>query len=194
MKNWKIIPIPARMRNLEIDKRGFPIPYIIMKDASGTPHFTINKDTLVEKCIKDNKCQICGKILRDDKWMIGGPQSAFHPQGVYIDTPVHKSCGIYALQVCPYLAFSSYNGKLTIDDINEKNFNMNTETKKLLFVNPTISKDRVPFFVFSKIESFEVRRHGPGLRYIVPKRPYLEIEYWDDGEQITKEQAISKTQ
>jgi len=96
-------------------------------------------------------------------WMIGGPLSAFHPQGVYIDTPVHYDCGKYALQVCPYSAVSLYSAKsqtglFKIDDF-----------ANMLFHNPSVSSDRVSFFVFCKISHFTVRRRDIN-RYIVPPK------------------------
>lgn len=176
------------MEDLEVH-RGFKVPYIILKDAAGTPHFKINDDRKVEECIKDDKCSICGKEMKDDKWMIGGPLSAFHPQGAYVDIPVHKACGEYALQVCPYLAVSIYNGKQTMDDITSGKFKMDDKTKQMVFHNPTQSQDRVPFFVFSKITGYAVKRDGIN-RYIKPHRPYLEVEFWNDGMKISEEEAV----
>ena len=189
MKNWKKVEIPALMKNLELDRRGFPVPFIILKDKTGVPHFKINDDRKVEECIKNDLCSICGTEMKTDKWMIGGPLSAFHPQGAYIDIPVHKECGEYALQVCPYLAVSTYNGKQTVDDIVAGDFQEDDDTKQLVFKDPTQSKDRVPFFVFNKITGFDVTRRGTD-RYIKPHKPYVEVEFWNDGEQITKDAAI----
>ena len=38
------------------------------------------------------------------QWLVGGPASAFHPRGAYVDTPTHYACLRYALQMCPHLA------------------------------------------------------------------------------------------
>lgn len=188
MKNWKKVEIPDLMKDLQVDRRGYPAPYIVLRDKNNVPQFTMNDDTLVEKCIKEKLCSICGKELRDDMWMIGGPMSAFHPQGAYVDIPTHKICGEYALQVCPYLAVSVYNGKKTMDDIDAENFKVDDD-KRMIFINPTQSQDRVPFFVFSKISGYAVQRSGM-QRYIKPIRPYLEVEFWNDGEKISEEKAV----
>jgi hypothetical protein len=142
MRNWKKVAIPPLMQNLEIDKRGYPIPL-----------------------------------------------SAFHPQGANIDPPTHKDCGEYALRVCPYLAVSVYSAKQTVDAINAHDFNTE-DNSKLLFVNPTLDPNRVPFFVFYRITGYQVNRHGQGKRYLIAKKPYLEVEFWNDGEKITREQAM----
>lgn len=181
--------MPENMKDLQVDKRGFPAPYIVLRDNQGVPKFTINDDRKVEECIKDNLCSICGKTMGEDMWMIGGPLSAFHPQGAYVDIPTHKDCGEYALQVCPYLAVSVYNGKSTMSDIDAGKFTVDDGTQQMIFVNPTQYQDRVPFFVFNKITGYDVQRRGI-QRYIKPHKPYVEVEFWNDGEQITKDQAI----
>ena len=53
MRNWKQVEIPGLMKHLELDKRGYPIPYNVMRDKNGVPSFAINKDEIVEKCIAD---------------------------------------------------------------------------------------------------------------------------------------------
>lgn len=172
------------MKNLKVDSRGFPIPHIVMvKD--GVAHFKINDDRIVENCIANNLCSICGNKLYNDMWMIGGPLSAFHPQGVYIDIPIHYDCGKYALQVCPYLAISTYNSKMEMGIFRSDNL------KDILLHNPTKTKDRVPYFVFSKISRYTVRRNGIN-RYIVPQKPYLEIQYWNDGEEMKNVDVIKQ--
>jgi hypothetical protein len=184
MKNWKEIPIPNNMKELDTDKRGYPVPFIIMKDKEGKPHFTINDERLVHKCIEEELCSICGKKLENDMWLIGGPMSTFHPHGAFNDSPVHYECGKYALQVCPYLAVSVYNAKTDVERIKKEKFD-NFE-----FVNPTQGNDKVPFFCFIKIRGFRLRVYSPAERYIIPDKPYLQIEFWNNGEQISEEDAL----
>jgi hypothetical protein len=56
------------------------------------------------------------------------------------------------------------------------------------FINPTLDQNRLEYFVFVKIKSYDVRTFG---RYIYPEKPYLEIEYWKDGKKLT-EKAVHK--
>lgn len=177
MRNWKLIAIPDLMKDLELDSRGFPIPYVVLRDKNNKPYFTINDEFKTEKCLEKDLCSICGKELRDDKWMIGGPKSTFHPQGCFIDIPVHKSCGEYALKVCPYLAVSRYTKRTDINSINTD------DLEHIIFVDPTQDDNRVPFFCFIKISGFNIRRSGTN-RYIYPVKPYLQHEFWNNGEQI----------
>lgn len=184
MKSWKHVPIPELMQHLELNKRGYPVPYIVLRDKEGIPHFAINDDSVVEKCIAEDLCSICGTKLSSDKWVLGGPMSTFHPQGAFIDIPVHHQCGHYALQVCPYLAFSIYNAKSDVTRINTEKFD-----NQVAFVNPTQTSERVPFFVFSHISGYRVARPRYGERYIYPNKPYITLEFWNDGVILTEEQV-----
>jgi hypothetical protein len=108
--SWREIPIPVYMQDLERYRRGFTIPFIVLRDNTGKAHFQINDSLKVNQAINERLCAICGKPLGSDMWLAGGPLSAFHPHGAYVDTPTHQECGNYAMRVCPYLAV-----KLTIN-------------------------------------------------------------------------------
>ena len=179
MKNWKQIPIPPRMVGLEKDPRGFVIPFIVLRDPNGKPYFQVNDSFKVKMCIEARLCAICGQPLGTDAWLAGGPLSAFHPQGAYIDTPTHHECGNYAMKVCPYLAVSTYNGKFNADKLAAEGW-------AGVVVDPTAIGDRPPFFAYVKIRGFTI---SPVTGYLIPKKPLLEVEYWNAGEQITREEA-----
>jgi len=183
MRNWKQVEIPPKMQHLKRDKRGYPIPSIILIDKDGQPNFIVNNDVEVMRHLAEKRCHVCGLQLHDDMWMIGGPKSAFNPRGAFIDGPVHKECGEYALQVCPYLAVSNYKGKQTMDDIDAGKFDV-PEGRVLAFVNPTQDQNRVPFFAFVKVGSYKVRLREPVTKIVVPEKPYLEEEFWNDGVRI----------
>jgi hypothetical protein len=44
------VAIPKRMRSLERDKRGYPIPFIVLRDKTGQPQFTINDFRRIAEC------------------------------------------------------------------------------------------------------------------------------------------------
>lgn len=120
------MPLPKRMRTLERDARGYPIPFIVLRDRSGTPQFTINDDRRTSQCISQKLCAICGKrfdMHRDPKvpgavflqmWFVGGSRCFLHRHGAFVDPPLHLDCAEYALRVCPFLAAPSYAKR--IDD------------------------------------------------------------------------------
>jgi hypothetical protein len=184
-RDWKSVPLPARMQGMSTDKRGYPVPYIVIRDIHGVPNFAINDDNKVEHALKHDLCAICGdKIPKHDKWLVGGPMSAFHSHGAYIDTPTHGECLHYAMKVCPYLAVKNYMSGIDLSKIDGDKF-----PNALLFQNPTQDETRVPFFVAVRILDYEISRPMPGKRFIHPRRDYQEIEYWWGGEKIDEHVA-----
>ena len=85
-------PIPKRMQHLPRDHRGYPIPAMVWRDQTGQPHFTINDETVRYMLLIENRCSICGTALLPLRWFVGGPLSAFDPNGMYLDPPVHRDC------------------------------------------------------------------------------------------------------
>ena len=116
-------------------------------------------------------------MANDNKWLVGGIASAFDPEGYYLDLPVHKECGHYALKVCPYMAVRNYDGKLDLEKLQK-------ELKNVALNNPTIDPDRLPLFVFTRATLIAFHFKGNDA-YIKPKLPYQEVEFWDEGEEIT---------
>lgn len=180
--DWKTIPIPAYMKDLKMDSRGYPIPYIIFCDTNGVYHFKINDHKKTMECLDTRICAICGRGLGKDMWLAGGPLAAFHPDGAYIDTPMHHECGQYALQVCPYLATRFYK-EIEIDLSK-------VAAKDNVFIDPTMIPGRPDLFVFIKISDFKtIPGKLPGQKYVIPSRPYLETEFWNKGQRLSEMQA-----
>lgn len=170
----------SRIEKLEKFK-GMPIPFIVYRDNENFPHFKVNDDKKVDHCIISRKCSVCGEKMKSDMWLIGGPMSAFHPRGAYIDIPVHKECGVFALKNCPYMAYTKYESKIPLGKLDLK-------IDSLELFNPTQTSERLKYFVFIKIADYIVVAKGH-QRFVYPKKPYVEVEYWRDGIQLTKEKA-----
>jgi hypothetical protein len=179
--SWKEVPMPANIKRLEKDKRGMPVPVIVLRDKFDKPHFQINDAARVKECLENRLCSICGQPLGDDMWLSGGPLSAFHPNGGYIDSPTHHDCGYYALQVCPYLSNDRYNNRIDGATLTTDNF------EGLAFVDLNMIPERPPFFAYVKVADFEIQDQ---TNYIIPKRPYLAVELWNNGRMITTEEAV----
>lgn len=180
MKSFKSIPVPRNIsENCEVDPRGLPVPFVVLKDKDGVFHFKVNDSEKTLRCLMGGLCTICGQHMNmDNRWLVGGIASAFDPHGVYIDHPVHKDCGVYALQVCPYLASRNYNAVADLDKLKDK------ISGAYELVNLTVDPDRVPFFVLVRPKEITYRRSQSGI-IVVPVKPYAEVEYWDAGERIT---------
>jgi hypothetical protein len=177
------IPIPPRMRALDLDPRGYPIPYMVWRDRTGRPHFTINDEEHRLEILKRDLCSICGQPLKGPRWMTGGPLSAFHEHGAYNDPPMHEACLHYAMVVCPYLAAPSYARRIDAKTVTPEN-----REGYRLFMDITQIPDRPDIFV-----CVLARTHKWGITnnvaYSRPKRPYLKVEYWRHGRQLSQREG-----
>ena len=180
MKNVVDVEIPKVIRdNCKFSDKGLSYPYIILEEK-GIHYFKINDQYKVMECIIEKKCTICGTHLKDDMWFIGGPASAFHTNGAFNDAPVHKACGVYALKVCPYLVYTGYKTKTDVEKLQQS-----FDSIKLL--NNTVDFDRVPLFAFVKSSGYTVNPRSLSLKPIIP---YLEVEFWEDGQKIPDEEGM----
>ncbi len=182
-----MIPVPDRMKHLERDDRGYPIPFIVLRDTLNQPHFTINDNAKVMRCITADLCAICGKPLFRGRWFVGGPKSAFHPHGAYIDPPMHHECMRFAVQTCPYLTRESYTKRLdgkTLDPALMPAHHIGLQDNTM---DPT--RPRV-FVAVMAVGQFLT----PSM-YLVPKRPYRKVEVWQGGkmiQELTMDDMIGK--
>lgn len=168
-------PIPKRMQKLDLDPRGYPIPWNILRGEQGEAYFIVNDDMKHMAALVGNLCPICGQLQDAEIWFVGGPRSAFHPHGRYQDLPMHHECARFALQACPWLAAPNYAGR--------------TDERRLrkvppgIFVDPTQIADRPVLFV--AVASLRMKAEGnPFMPYVYPVRPLLDIEYWRHGKQL----------
>lgn len=166
------VEIPKRMRKLERDRRGYPIPKSVFRDSTGKPHFQISDQTELRRLLKFDLCGMCGAKLKPSRWFVGGPKSAFYVQGAYFDPPMHDECAHYALQVCPYLAAPTYSKR-----IEDKTIKDGSQT----IVDERVEVERPPVFV--AVEATGQTLHD---RLIIPKQPYAKIEYWLHGTQMSQ--------
>lgn len=180
--NWKDVPIPDRMSHLDRDHRGYPIPWIVFRDSSGRAHFTVNNDTMTARCRDEDRCSICGTKLFRARWFVGGPGSAFHEHGAYIDPPMHYECATYALQVCPHLAAPRYTGR-----IDTKTLDRSKLPDQAIFIDNTMDPNRPDYFV-AVMAVGQTLVHASLLQtYIKPKRPYRRVEFWRNGVRLEEQ-------
>jgi hypothetical protein len=165
------------MKHLDTDHRGYPIPWIVFRDNDNKPHFTINNQARVYRAIREELCSICGVKLLRGRWFLGGPGSAFHEHGAYIDPPLHHECMTFAASVCPYLINAKYTGRLdgvTLDPAKAPGV--------IGLLDTTLDPTRPELFVAVMAVGQSLTENG----YIVPKRPYRKCEFWRDGRMISK--------
>lgn len=181
--SWKDVPVPARMQKLDRDARGYPIPFNILRDSEGKPHFTINDHGKAETCINERRCPICGDLHGRVLWFAGGPMSAFHPAGCYIDQPMHKECVHYAMKVCPYLAAPRYTGRIDAGTLDPEKLPNGMTTK-----DPTMIARRPDVFVLVGARTYSLSKNATPFLHLHPQQR-VGYEFWRKGVQISFEDA-----
>jgi len=177
--------IPPRIARLPKDKRGYPIPWNVLRGVDDTPIFTVNDQDKHMQALRSNLCPICGERLGKWRWFVGGIRSAFDPNGAYYDLPGHHECETFALQICPYLALPVYLGRIDVPDPAKLPPGMVT-------TNITMIPERPDVFVSVASDGLEIigLNDNAGTPVIRPRKPYLAYEFWLHGAEITALQAL----
>lgn len=94
--------MPETLRELERDRRGYPIPWFVARPANGQIDFRVMDPDHLVMAVQDRLCWVCGKRHDKEVAFIGGPLST--AQGLYADPPAHIDCALFSVKVCPFLA------------------------------------------------------------------------------------------
>lgn len=173
------VPIPKLMRTLERDPRGYPIPFIVLRDKSGRPQFTINDVRKTEPARIKRLCQICGKKLEKLVWFVGGARCFTLAQGAFVDGPVHHECGQYALQVCPFLALANYS-KLIDDRLLKPGDRPDDLVLARVPHMPPNQPERFGFGCTADYEAFRSDHQG----WLYRANTWEYVEWWKGGVRI----------
>lgn len=93
--------MPARIARLPVDPRGFPIPEFVAF-FNGVADFRMIKPGHVARCIRQNRCWICGEIMGAHKAFVVGPMCCVNR--ISPEPPSHRDCATFAARNCPFLA------------------------------------------------------------------------------------------
>lgn len=179
----RTIPIPDRMRALPLDPRGYPVPVNVTRDRNGKPNFATNDERVRQLLFRKDRCGICGGKLLRGRWSIGGPGSALHPDGAFLDPPMHYECARYAVQACPYLAMPTYSKSVSKVPPLEVGL-----VKDGIAYNPTVFPNRPDLFLLVMYVAQKLTYYdGDAVRSLRPKRPLRSIEYWQEGRQLNEQ-------
>jgi hypothetical protein len=181
------IPIPFNLLTNDRDRRGLPIPFIVYRDMNGVPHFTVDNVSALNLVLAKRLCGLCGKPLKmGQMWLIGGPLSAFHEDGLYIEPPAHEECARYAVQVCPFIAASNYSRRIEAKTLKADSLHETAQIHDNQMAPP-----RPLFFALTRTSGIKLidPQDGSGQHHIQPRRPWKEIEFWQNGERITQDNA-----
>jgi hypothetical protein len=179
------IPIPHRMAHLPLDRRGLPVPVIVMHDLAGNPIFAANDEMERQRVIREDRCQICGDRLNRGRWFVGGTLSVAAKHGLNLDSGMHDECCHYALKVCPYLAAPRY-GALVGEKAIAKS---GARDAVMIMPTGTEGNTRPELFLAVMAVGQELRQGGRligGMVYGVRPKPgsIRKLEIWRHGTRL----------
>jgi hypothetical protein len=96
--------LPARMMDLPVDKRGYPVPWFvdwIEIDGVKEPEFrAMNPDKWL-RAIKEKLCWVCGERLGRFMTFVAGPMCGINRTSA--EPPNHHECARWSARNCPFL-------------------------------------------------------------------------------------------
>jgi hypothetical protein len=95
------IEAPARIRRLNVDHRGFPVPWFVAWIDGVADHRIIDAGKM-EPAIRHRLCWTCGEPLGQTYAFTIGPMCAVNR--VISEPPSHRECAEYAVAACPFLS------------------------------------------------------------------------------------------
>jgi hypothetical protein len=95
------VAIPLRMRALQVDHRGYLVPWFVAWIDGKPDHRVVDSSKMI-RAMRENKCWICGEPLGAFKASILGPMCAVNR--TISEPPSHRECAEYSVQVCPFLS------------------------------------------------------------------------------------------
>jgi hypothetical protein len=171
--------LPKLLRTLERDVRGYPIPFIVMRDEHNKPIFTMNDPRLVRECVRKGLCSICGKKLGQDRWFVSGSRAFLHPDGLFIDPPIHLECAEFALRVCPFLAATGWSKAIGMKLINAAKLKPGVKPLEVEHVGPVHPE----WFGLGQPNRYDVNARKDG-QYRFSVTDWRHIEFWKNGQPV----------
>lgn len=93
-------PMPARLKKLRVDYRGYPIPWFVAY-IDGKPDFRVMDGAKLSQAVKFKRCWVCGDPLGRRFTFAIGPMCAI--TRTIGEPPSHHDCVEWSARACPFL-------------------------------------------------------------------------------------------
>lgn len=171
--------IPPRLMHRPRDHRGYVIPFVQFIADDGTPNFAVMDAPKVARCLTYRLCGLCGEQMGRNVFFVGGPLCVVNRY--FYDPPMHKECAICALEACPHLARSKGRYREVLEIAGAK-----------LSVGTMETPQKADYFALMHTNKFEFGKAPDGM-LMVRAAPWLDIEYWKDGEAVGPVPPLKET-
>lgn len=99
--NINIETLPARMRSLPVDNRGYPVPWFVAWQ-DGKPEFRAMDPDKFVRAVREKLCWACGEKLGVHLCFVAGPMCGINRTSS--EPPSHLECGRWSAKNCPFLS------------------------------------------------------------------------------------------
>jgi hypothetical protein len=166
------VDVPARMRSLPRDSRGYVVPYFVGW-PNGQPDFRTADARKKTSCIRDRKCWLCGQGLQRRMTFVLGPMCGLNRTSA--EPPCHHECSTYAVQACPFLTTPRAHRI-------EHNLPTNDEGAGIMLKrNPGVT-------LLWVTQSYQLFEAGNGV--LIRIGDPLAVEFWSEGRHATLEETV----
>jgi len=157
------VPLPARMRHLPIDRRGYPVPAFV-EWIEGQPDFRVMSQKHFARCVRHGACWICGDRLGQHKTFVIGPMCGINR--VSAEPPCHADCAAFAAIACPFMARPQ--AKRRKANLPQEVYTLDGHIER----NPGLS-------LLWTTRSYRLMQHGPGFLFLLGEP--TSISFWAHG-------------
>lgn len=93
-------PRPKRIARLQLDARGYPVPWFVAW-IDGKPDFRVIRENGIVLAHNNKTCWLCGEALGRYGAFLIGPMCGINR--TIAEPPSHRECAEYAARACPFL-------------------------------------------------------------------------------------------
>lgn len=171
--NVNLETMPAKMRALPVDDRGYPVPWFV-DWIDGKPEFRAMDPRKFVRAIRESLCWVCGGKLGISKCFVAGPMCGVNRTSS--EPPCHPECARWSAQNCPFLA----NPRM----VRREDELINNHTLRERAPGMAITRNPgVAMLWFTR--SFEVFNDGRGRPLITMGNP-VAVEWYAEGRIATR--------
>jgi len=93
--------LPLRMMHLQVDERGYPVPWFV-PIVDGKPEFRAMDVEKLVSAVKERRCWVCGDLLGGYMAFTIGPMCGVNR--ISAEPPSHRQCASWSARNCPFLS------------------------------------------------------------------------------------------
>jgi hypothetical protein len=168
--------LPIRMQDLPLDERGYPIPAFV-DTINGKRDFRFMSQAHWVRCVKEQRCWVCGDRLGSYKCFVIGPMCTINR--TTSEPPCHAECARWSAQFCPFL--SRPHMVRREDDLTRAN--EHNVAGEAILLNPGC----IAVWITHSYRIFRDDENKP----LIEIGPPVAVEWWAEGRVATRDEVLA---